>query len=347
MGLHARWLLADRTRELFVLRAHLLGTHSWTRLSELSALTESRLWLFVHGTSMSKRERQWARRAAAETLSIEGFRARTRALRVEKVPDLAPAARPYPCVPRDDFTTFRAATRRLLDQDDFERVDRDLSASTTAVHRWLKDSGQIDELAVHAQLRQLVRSCSSVDQALVVMRGAQTACLFNDWLLKTDLDRLMAACAEQPIGRLDGTSVHLLRGYGNPRLAAISVLGLVGMVPGEMASLNLADVARDGRRVGELDVPDLGAPLVRAQRLARVLEGASSADPFFLGESWRQGTRRQEGTRATARSIQIALRRVMKETGLPLTAHWSGHSKPDARIWTRRLGVSFRRLSHE
>lgn len=63
-------------------------------------------------------------------------------------------------------------------------------------------------------------------------------------------------------------------------------------------------------------VPEHARPIMRAQRLVRVLESATESEAFFTSDQWYDQEGMRIYKRATTRSPQISLRKAAKETGL-------------------------------
>jgi hypothetical protein len=145
------WLRAEEVQDLYVLRAHLLGTRALGRLVELQRACGLQLWLIVHRPALRATQQRLLDAAGWRGLPLEALRRRWRPAarntdanhQVEAHPDR------FPAVPGADFPVFRAACRRLLDPDSFAQVDRCYCDALRQILKWLAQR--------HANLRNLER----------------------------------------------------------------------------------------------------------------------------------------------------------------------------------------------
>jgi hypothetical protein len=291
------WLAAEGIRDLFILRAHILGARQWNALLELATTRRVRLWLVVHRSGLRPTQQATLAETPATTLGAAEFLARWA--------ETSPVNRPgdadeFPQVPADDFPTFRATCRRLLDPASFMRVDTVYRRAFSAAHRWVRAQtanwhdrySGIDAEAVGAFVRDLTAPSASPGETLVRLRGVQAALFLHGMLVTVDLrSRAMIGVTElRPT--LSAAVADRLRAYCTPWWTAEAALVLLAEPPpGALSGMQIKDVAHDGAWVTidgqQVSVPRYARSLVLAQRidrceqLDRAGEHTAAAQPLF------------------------------------------------------------------
>jgi hypothetical protein len=297
------WTAAERTRDLFILRAHLLGSSQWERLICLAGGCGTALWLIVHQAQVRDRHAAALHGVADhEQLTLEEFASRWHT----PSPGAAqPLQDQFPEVPSADFPTFRAACRKLLDAASFQRVDELYNQTFSAARDWVRDHvsdwtvpsrpvDSIDTDAVAALLQRLTVTSSSPSETLVRLRGAQAGLFLHGILVTLDLS------ARSMIGTIDlratlsPAMATRLRGLCTPEWTAAAALALLAEPRiGELAALDLRHIAPDAAQVTvgavrDLHVPDYARSLILAQVLQRRRQGADMDAPLFVDKSASQ-----------------------------------------------------------
>jgi hypothetical protein len=342
------WIAAERVRALFVLRAHLLAPALCQELVDLAKRAGLDLWLVGQGgcaglmpAGADTPHRLWDPASFVERWAdIE---------RSEHLPD---GHSGFPEVPGDEFVTFRASCRDLLDPASFERVDRVFCEAMATTLTWLRgwqgrqlqtltEEVPIGDTATH--LQGLLVSSSSSSEAVTRLRGAQAAFFRFGWLVAyspqafagTDTGTLLLRPSLDP-----GTATALRR-LCTPQSTAVMALFLaVDLSTQAMSRLSLASIADDGGAVsidsGRYSIPYYAQSLVRAQVIHRQREGAEAAHPLFAHPT-------ATGPRL-ARLLLDALRSVARKTSVSVgraDVHTSGGG---GEAWLEARHVSVSRL---
>lgn len=248
----------------------------------------------------------------------------------------APA--PYPQVPVEEFTTFRAACRDLLPPPDFERVDTDYRAAHAAATA-IASEGDIIEQAAEL-LADRWATCTSDAEAQVVLRATQAALFCAGWYLGVALPEFLTAIELRPRAATRPMADWLqLRAYLDPAIGAATALSTAGMELPELVGLTLGDVEADGSSATgagrRYSVDEPGRVFVHAQRLYRLERGGRSSDQFLV---------RAERTPSSA-TVSHALRAPVRDLGLGLIPPRALRQAGTALRWLATHGLSLRRLA--
>jgi hypothetical protein len=287
------WMAAERTRELFILRAHRLGPGQWERLIGLAASCGITLWLIVHQAQLRDRHAAAVQPIAHQQLTLEQFAARW-----PSPPAAAAQSDWFPEVPSTDFPTFRAACRKLLDQASFDLVDERYNQAFSAARSWLRDHtsdwrvashplDSVDVDAVAALLQRLTVTSSSPSETLVRLRGAQAGLFLHGVLVTLDLSARSMLGSMELRATLSPAMATRLRGLCTPEWTAAAALALLAEPGGgELAAMDLGHITPDAAQVTvgslrELQVPAYARSLLLAQVLQRRRQGADIDAPLF------------------------------------------------------------------
>lgn len=341
--IHA-WLVGGGVESLFISRIQLLDGRRLKPLIDLALACGVDLWLIAHQDPLPKTIRQLLEDWPVEEVSVAVFRKKWRRSATPKSSVGAgsiPSAS-FPRVPHDEFVLFRAACRDLLTSKDFKIVDRVFQAAAAEVTDWLQTQDAIREEAVVRLTRDLVAPCRGLDEAITRLRGAQVALFWHRYLLKLDVDRIVAAYAIEEKSELNNTTVRQLRSYAATRYPAAAALALAtDWSPLEVSGISIAAVEAESKSMslaGFGELPDEAARLVTPHLVHRLLDGASEEDPLFVMHTTDESKR---GDPASDRAIERMLNLILREVGVRITASRSysglrGRSKG----WRWREGVS-------
>lgn len=339
------WVAATRPEHLVVARAHIRQRDHWERFKRLADSTGAQLWLCVHGTTMSRSQKDFARDYAITTEGPEGLEAslprpRKPSFRNER----------FPSVPDDAFPTFMHGCASTLTGSDlhsveyafwsqFDRTRDDLQAGVTDPEGWL--AGIASEIGR--------RTAGSLDESLVRFRAVQAAAFRSGLLVGADRAALAAGYTGQPTASASDDNMRALRAVTDPAHAALAVVALcTHLAPPALAAFNVEDLDEDGQRIvvdeEAVSVPGEGTISIRAHRIVRCLQGAAGGDPLFVCEDRRDPRRGLK--RTTAHGLQQQLRRTGESSGLILTNRDSwGNQQP--RRWLQRRGLTITRLKDQ
>jgi hypothetical protein len=351
------WTAAERTHNLFVLRAHLLGASQWDRLIRLTGGCGTALWLIVHEARVRDRHAAALHGVAdQEQLTLEEFASRWHTPSVGAVQPLQDR---FPEVPSVDFPTFRAACRKLLDAASFQRVDELYNQTFSAARDWVRDHvsdwtipshpvhpvDSIDTDAVATLLQRLTVTSSSPSETLVRLRGAQAGLFLHGILVPLDLS------AHSMIGTMDlratlsPAMATRLRGLCTPEWTAAAALALIAEPRiGELAALDLCHIAPDAAQVTvgalrDLHVPDYARSLILAQVLQRRRQGAGMDAPLFVDKSASQ--------RCTETALTILVGSVATKTAMGSLHRGAGFLAGPSSLgaaWLARRGLKVTRI---
>jgi hypothetical protein len=338
------WLIGGGIESLFISRIQLLDGRRLKPLIDLALACGVNLWLMSQQDPLPRTIRELLEEWPVEEVTMADFRKKWR--RVSTPKPKADAGQvlsaTFPRVPHDEFVLFRAACRDLLAPKDFKIVDRAFQTTAAEVVDWLQSQDAIGEEEVGRLVRDIVAPCRTQDEAITLLRGAQVAFFLHRYLLKLDIDRIVAAYAIEEKSELNHSTAAQLRSYAATRYPAAAALALAtDWSPLEVSSIAIADVGVDATSMslaGFGDLPDEAAGLVTPHLVHRLLDGASEDDPLFILHT-NDESRRDDP--ATDRAIERMLNLILREVGVRITASRSysglrGRSKG----WRWREGVS-------
>lgn len=174
-------------------------------------------------------------------------------------------------VPRSDWTVFRDDCRRLLPAERFEHVDR-LYRETARRVLARPVEPTVDQVV--DDLTADLDACGSLDDAVTVLRATQAGLFKRGWILGADLEKTVTRlCSPERSLPLSDSEWRLLRGYASPLRAAVCALNAAGVPNNDMIAVTVQDTSDDGPLMQSLPAPAL--PYLRAQRLARLADGAA------------------------------------------------------------------------
>jgi hypothetical protein len=307
----AIWLAADQVTDLVVIRADRLAPAAWSMLLDLTRrVPYLTLSLVIHRPALPAGLRATLGDEPRDELHYRELDPPP-AEPAPSSPDAGPA---FPVVPDIDFPLFLSACQQLLDRADAARVLTAHAAEHARTRTWLHEQRRLHPTAIARRLAALVDACRDPNDALIRLRGAQSALFLAGWLAAFDASAIVAAHATAHGSPLDDAAIALLRGYTCTQRAALGVIALASRAPAEtIAELTIADV---DRRTGSIRLgtrqqapPPAAAGIARAQRLARVLQGATADRPLFTARHAAERPLKPGGVRRQ-------LRELARETGL-------------------------------
>jgi hypothetical protein len=335
------WLVADDVEDLVIVRAHALSAGAWSTLTELAALADARLWLMYQQPKLARGHREWCESFAPTELDFSAFKQRWGVV-PKRSASPTPAVVPFPAVPQTDFLLFRAEARELLTADEFKLVNKSYRDAMEKTQAWLDDAETPDADALAAYLHDLTADCASTAEALTRLRAAQATMFVRGWWTIIDARVFIAAQADAHLS-FDDATASALRRFLSPQYAAAATLALTANATyTALAGLKLSDVETDGARVRlggrdwQLDAS--ARPLLRAQVIARVVDGACDDDPLF-GDR----TACDPAAPASARALRKSLDKA-REVGVRCTRNWNSQKPASATTTMRRVGVTVQAL---
>lgn len=246
-------------------------------------------------------------------------------------------------VPSDDFTTFRAACRDLMEPPVFEVVDeffvRHARAAADVAKTLPRDTVAREQAMAdwfHARWREV----ETVTQFVVVVRAAQVGLFASQLHLRVELDRLVGTAQTMPHDALRRPHAwRRLRAYADPARGAACAFAAAGVPLGHMATLLIGDVAADGSTArtgaGDYDIFEPARPFVRAQHRLRTDEGAGPDDVFFEGQNQNK----------TDQRLARFLTEARREAGVAVAASYKERDLSSGSRWLTRWGLSIRELT--
>lgn len=339
------WIEAEQVRHLFVLRAHLQPARAWGELVSLGRRAGVEIWM-VCAADRASRDRPVEK---PQVWSPAAFAAHW--LRDKDNGDGDGADDGFPEVPTEDFPTFRASCRRLLDSPAFERVDRVYRASMDETTAWLACRQprsrrmvppEINVADAATQLQGLLVGDCGPAEAVVRLRGAQAVYFRDGWLISFEPTVVPSDSGLVTLGQgLDAVVAARLRRLCTPRSAAAMVLFLVADLRSEaLCRLDIGDVAADASSVDvdewHINVPVYARSLLRALAVERRGAGASEDDPLFVHP--------RTGGRYVGSALRNVLRSVGAKTGISVGVHDSLGSPSGPGAWLGARGMEIIRL---
>jgi hypothetical protein len=327
------WAAAEGVTDVFVARAHLLAPANLTRLMQFGSATGASVWLIQHAVVPRRAQEAVLDGWGPHDLTVDEF-VHEWSQQVEPASD-GIESHPFPEVPRDEFTSFRASCRALLPRSDFRRVDELFTETVRTTEQRLRGAAaRRDELLAVA--REHCGATACFEEALTRLRGIQVAAFRSGLLMRVDLASAAAGWSTtgQPIS--EGEMTRRVRWYADPRRAAVAAVASTGALgPAEIAAMTVGSAlaAIDPEASGP-SLPRAIRPLVAVQVLSRSFDGAGADDPLFIGEDG-------DGHRvaATPRGIQRLLRHVTRETGLLFPGSSLTARHADDGRWAKHAGV--------
>jgi hypothetical protein len=340
------WVAAEQVRHIIVSRAHHLDRRGWALMVELSCLCGSALWFVAQTGDLGRSLRKACLDWPCRSIQFDDFARIHQAVAVSSASAPPPTDTPrFPRVPDDDFTSFRASCRAMLDADSFATIDATFIEAYSTTDRWLRERPEPRENEIADFLGRFLES-SWIDEQVTCLRAAQAAFFWAGWKVQIDIERLSAMLALDTFRHLDQGSVRLLRLYLPTTYAAIGLIASLGVGPQHLADLTIADISSDGSsirvRQHRHPIPDLARGILRAHLGLRRLRGAADEDALFVGAEKRELNLHgwhSASARMHWRAVRARLRTITAETGLAVTSHWNG-SRRDDRRWIARRGIS-------
>jgi hypothetical protein len=344
--IHA-WLIGGQIKTLVVSRIQLLNEQRLNAAITLAIACGVDLWLVAQqkplSTELAKTLEEWP----LDEVALADFCRRWRTRRPPQTKTVeAKGGVDFPNVPLDEFVLFRARCGELLAPEDFTRVDSTFQATAASVIQWIDAARVIDEESVVALVRDLIGPCRTLPEAVTRLRAAQVAFFWRRYLLKVNLDYVLAAYAIEPRDDLDSAVIEKLSAYGAARYPAAAAIALgAQMSPADVALLDLDAVSVCPAGIalaGHGTLPTEAAALVLPHLVERFLDGASTADPLFVMHSTDKSKRDQ---RISHRGIERLLVQILRETGVRITASRSYTGlRGKGDNWRWREGISLQRI---
>jgi hypothetical protein len=347
------WLAGEHTRHLLVLRAHRLDQHSWRRLLALPGTCQLSLWLVVHRPDLRPAQHSALAQTRHQRITHQQFAALwelTLTAHPRAHPAAPDASLPFPAVPGDDFASFRAAARRLLDAHSFHRVDAAWRAALAQTLAWpplARTSQALTEpfsvADVAAFLQRLTVASASAAETLVRLRAAQAGFFRHGYHLRLTVQPGALLEATGLRAGLDRPTADRLRWLATPRLAAAGALVLATeLTPEQLGLLTFDQVNPDGGTVQvaghSYAIPTYARSLVRTLWLQRHRQGATPTSPLFAVQP--------TGLRLGPVAMQHLLATAATAAALRLPTSTGEHlGRGSARAWLDRRGLAIQPLS--
>lgn len=344
--IHA-WLIGGQVETVFVSRIQLLDERRLAAAIGLAVACGVDLWLIAQQDPLPERMAELLAEWPFEEVELLDFRRRWRSTRPRKpATEVTTAEEAFPTVPLDEFVWFRAACRALLAPEEFVVVDEAFQAAAASTLAWIDASDAIGEDEVVKLVGGLIGPCRSLNEAVTTLRAAQVAFFWRRYLLKVNLDCVLAAYAIAEQSALDEETTAKLGSYAAARYPVAAVIALgCEMSPKEIALLNLRDVSTTPEGIsiaGRGSLPPQTTRLVLPHLVERLMGGASSDAPLFVVHTTNKAKRDQ---RVTDRAIERLLLCILKETGVRIT-HARSYTglRGNSANWRWREGLSIQPL---
>jgi integrase len=345
------WMEVGGLEDVYVSRAHLLPLWLLEEVARLAFRANARLWLIFQTAALTRpherfvanwpfTELQWPEFAKRWSNPIPTGRQQN------PVDSIEPQAERLPEVPLDDFTSFRASCRKLLDPPGFASVDAEFLSTFERTRAYLEAQRSPSETAICEHVRELISDVDWMPTVLTRVRGSQVAAFHAGYLMKVQLDVLSATRVSRIV--LDEESLRLLDKYATARFGASAMLvAATGCQLDDILAMDLRDVGEGATvvRVAGRDyrLPERAAAMVEVLVRERLARRAGPDDPLFV---YVEGTGRRHNTlhRWTDRGMYDNLKKMERETGLLLTSHLRDAGQRNAVNWAHRRGISIQRI---
>lgn len=278
------WMDAEQIEALIIIGADQLAVSTWKELVDVCRQVPTpSVILIQHQTGRDAAQHELLNGERAFTsvppATFHDWGARFIAACEHALTPDADAARAekrrFPAVPGDEIPYFRAACRDALSKPDFRVVDDAYRRSFDSTFRWLQARQDLDEDQAGAFLADQLRWRRDVNEQLTRLRGAQVAFLRHWWLLKVDVEALVAAYrVDMPLD-IDDDVYDRLRAYIQPKTSALAAIAITTRLPpGRLAMLNAdqvhAGLARRPHHRSRAPEPARRRRRVRARPSARM-----------------------------------------------------------------------------
>jgi len=344
----AAWLAGERVKTLFVMRADQRDAGAWRLLVALAAQAGCELWLHTTAPMLSRGHRGVVSEWLATAVSWEEFASlwppMTQPARPPRGTRARASSHKAASVPRDDFPTFRAACQRLLDGDDFRRVDAEFTAARDLIGSQLQQNPRPARTEALTWVGDVLSEAETLDGRVARLRGCQVTLFHAGYLLSVRLDHLIGALSNDARPSLDHHVASSLREHHDTRaVAAAAITLLADASPTNVAEMRMRDVRADSVAVRVSSrwytVPAHARGLLNAHRHLRLLDGANDDAPFFA-------VRSGEGAAVaiSAAHLRKELGRLSRASGVLLVSDWTRHADEPAEAWFARRGVALRPL---
>ena len=251
--LAAAWLHAEAVKHLVVLRAHLLSPPLWEQLIATTQRAGTVLWLVSHRFGLAKAHRDIVTQLAAVGHDRPWRDGLAEFAKIhEQVNMLRPPLHlsPFPIVPEVDFLLFRAVTRRLLGNQEFERVDQAYRATFTTAQQEARVWRSSHRLGTDAPtlIQRLTVPSGCANEVVTRVRAAQAALFTAGFLLQARIGVRTPQRERTSVApRLPDEVVTRLRMIASPMIAAAMTLKrATGLPYSEIANVRREDVKDAG-----------------------------------------------------------------------------------------------------
>ncbi|MFC8502469.1 hypothetical protein ACFUC1_08920 [Pedococcus sp. NPDC057267] len=249
-------------------------------------------------------------------------------------------------LPDDDFTTFRATCRDLLEPTQFTALDEHFMATAVTARAWFAEHltrvTLTDEQNVAARLHQVWQDSPTIPHFLTALKAHQVAAFSLGWFLKVDRDQLLGTVAVSPRRAARTPALWArLGGYASPHRGAVCALVGAGLDVADLGDVLVESVIDAGRTVilpsgRRLHIEEGAHRLVHAQKLARHLNGAHGDDPLVTDP---------DGRPLSERAAATVVMTARLELGLNLTGLRVERRSPTGDRWASRWGISIQELT--
>lgn len=328
------WIVAHDVENLVILDAQWLNSELVADLAGLAALCDLTLWLVAH-VPLSDRYTD-----ALEPWPVHDGNPRDLADALPAPGEhTEPISERFPQVPRDNWTTWLAATRRHLEPAEAATVEARYREAFTAARTHLDDSDAVSEDRVLGHVREALAACCDAEEMLTVVRAIQAAAFTAGWLLHADLARVLTTADTAARAAVTNpANFTALAAYREPYRPVACALAALDLSTTEMEALTLDDATPTGDAItvgGKVTPMPAGtSTYLRAQLALRHLEGAAADDPLLGGPS---GAYRD-------RTLVNAVRAAINDVGVPFISQTLSRATIDNRRWTHRWGISLQEL---
>ena len=232
-------------------------------------------------------------------------------------------------LPRHGAHVFLAAVEAELPREAAAEVTALFDAQRAAVESIREGSDA--RTAITEETARLVRSGARDSELITRLRALQVVAWNHDLHMTIDLVRVLNS-AERPNLPVD-EAAPLLLSYRQPYRAVTWLLAVHHVGLDEAAALPTSAASPSGATVateaGNVEVPTVLQPAVRAQLHLREAEGAGADDRLLPYHP---------------RSLGLALTTATRELGVPTHGRLAERQSRSTDVWLRSLGIDIRPL---
>ena len=273
------WVAAYRIQDVIIHHADRYPAEVMLEVDRILTAAGARTWLVVDASIHPLVVQDLEALGPIDPASWADFRAHWRTLAAEP-PGVTAGA-----MARLDPVPAWAVQHDRLVRASERGMDLPYLEGFCAAASWTR-SARPRKVKIAAHMRECLARYDDRECLVQAVRGVAVALHQTGWQVTLDLQRLAQHGAGAPLARPgDIARLGQIRHFRDPAIAATTALASLELTRDEILGIELGDVAVNGDLINlwhdSLEVPAVVRPILRAQRISRLRDGARAVDAFL------------------------------------------------------------------